>query len=89
MRDARLTELEGQMAALAQAYCERKAELESELGESPYVVGWVLAYEFTGVQQERDDTAGHGVVVPDGQMVAASVGLGHLAAASFSPQWEE
>jgi hypothetical protein len=64
--------------AIAKAIQDFADLVASEYG-APYVNGWVVAFEYTSVELERDNHAGRQVVAPIEQMVSTSGGLAAYA----------
>jgi len=69
-----------QIGRLVQRHAELRALCTGDpLIANPYVRGWAVAYEYTSHQLEIAEQSGRGVIIPDGQMISASLGLGvHL-----------
>lgn len=53
-----------------------------EMG-TPYVTGWAAVCEYTSMELEQNQQAGHAVMVPNDQMIATSVGLYKLGQKRF------
>jgi hypothetical protein len=83
-RDEKITEIETKIGALISEHADRVAELLGRPG--PFVTAWGVSYEYQSVEDHARDIAGQSVIVPDGQMVSSSLGLGVFLQHSFMPQ---
>jgi hypothetical protein len=72
-----LDQARDEIARAITAYAAELARQDSE--EAPIIVGWVVAYEGTSIELEQADQAQRQTIVPNGQTISASVGLGTYA----------
>jgi hypothetical protein len=79
-RDWHTPALETARDAIARAITAYAAELaRQDDEEAPVIVGWIVAYEGTSIELEQADQAQRQTIVPNGQTISASVGLGTYA----------
>lgn len=83
--DEKLAELRANVGKAVQAFFEYQQEL---FWNSPnlYVMGWVVSLEASSPELESEESSQRGVITPDGQMAATSLGLLHGGIAHWHKQ---
>lgn len=77
-----MSALEQQIATLLQRHAEVRYGVDHP---NPLVIGWAAGYEVTSIDLEQQNAGVRGVVVPDGQAISFSLGLGVLVQKAFEP----
>lgn len=72
--DEKLEGLRADVGRAVQAFAEYQQELFWDR-EKVAVLGWVVSFEASSPDMERQEQSLPGVITPDGQMAATSVGL--------------
>jgi len=78
-------ELKDQLAAIVAEIAQIREDREDDPEAGVFLLGWALAYEYTGVQIEKDQNYGAGSVTPEMQAVAMTRGLFAYGQAAVTP----